>query len=245
MYRVRVQLPLKLSLQYRYLDILHDALINAWTTAGAPVDWVMGRYARAWTFAPLGTHRKDMNQVHTLVVSTADVELGRILRTLEPAMIAASRAQTGEVVDFRSATILPDFDPIVSGTRSLGVLMLSPLAISHKLGNDGRRWHTDVRETDLSSAISSRLSRLAGRPIRLTVTPDSFYVRMRPRHSSAIWVKQSHSTGRPILVVGMRVPLVLAGEPEDLRWAYYAGVGEQTRMGFGCVGSIEQGVGRA
>ena len=42
----------------------------------------------------------------------------------------------------------------------------------------------------------------------------------------------------------MQAPLLLEGSEEDLRFAWYAGLGEKTRNGFGCLGLIEQGVGR-
>jgi CRISPR/Cas system endoribonuclease Cas6 (RAMP superfamily) len=38
--------------------------------------------------------------------------------------------------------------------------------------------------------------------------------------------------------------LVLTGSDDDLRFAWYAGIGEKTRNGFGCMGLAEQGLGR-
>jgi CRISPR/Cas system endoribonuclease Cas6 (RAMP superfamily) len=42
----------------------------------------------------------------------------------------------------------------------------------------------------------------------------------------------------------MSALLVLAGSEEDLRLAWYAGIGEKTRLGFGCMGLAERGIGR-
>jgi len=50
--------------------------------------------------------------------------------------------------------------------------------------------------------------------------------------------------GRPAFAIGMQAPLVLSGRREDLELAWYAGLGEKTRAGFGCIGLAEQGVGR-
>jgi CRISPR/Cas system endoribonuclease Cas6 (RAMP superfamily) len=40
----------------------------------------------------------------------------------------------------------------------------------------------------------------------------------------------------------MQAPLILEGAEADLRFAWYAGMGEKTRNGFGCLGLAEQGV---
>ncbi len=51
-------------------------------------------------------------------------------------------------------------------------------------------------------------------------------------------------SGKTVFVIGMNAPLVLSGSEEDLRFAWYTGIGEKTRNGFGCIGLAEQGVGR-
>jgi CRISPR/Cas system endoribonuclease Cas6 (RAMP superfamily) len=40
------------------------------------------------------------------------------------------------------------------------------------------------------------------------------------------------------------VPLVIEGNEADLRFAWYAGIGEKTRAGFGCIGLAQQGIKR-
>jgi CRISPR/Cas system endoribonuclease Cas6 (RAMP superfamily) len=91
--------------------------------------------------------------------------------------------------------------------------------------------------------ISQKLSKQAGRNIQLQVTPDSLYLRANPEHSVLVNLKQ-HQNGSKSFVIGMQAPLILEGAETDLRFAWYAGLGEKTRNGFGCLGLIEQGVGR-
>ncbi|WP_006788287.1 CRISPR-associated endoribonuclease Cas6 [Thiorhodospira sibirica] len=50
--------------------------------------------------------------------------------------------------------------------------------------------------------------------------------------------------GKISFVIGLAAPLLLEGSVEDLRFAWYAGVGEKNRNGFGCLGLLEAGVGR-
>ncbi|RKZ38602.1 MAG: CRISPR-associated protein Cas6, partial [Gammaproteobacteria bacterium] len=87
------------------------------------------------------------------------------------------------------------------------------------------------------------LSRLAGREIKLQVQPDSLYIRINPDHSVLVPMKLMRN-GKTVFVIGMNAPLVLSGSEEDLRFAWYTGIGEKTRNGFGCIGLAEQGVGR-
>lgn len=96
---------------------------------------------------------------------------------------------------------------------------------------------------DLAAAVNARLSRLAGRSVNLQVEPDSLYLRANPRHSVLVSLKRKPN-GRHAFVIGMSAPLVLAGSEADLRLAWYAGIGEKTRNGFGCIGLLERGVGR-
>lgn len=244
MLRIRFTLPRRKQLSYRNMDILHDALVNAWTRAGASSDQVTGVKAAPWNFAALGWRRKQENQVHTLVVSTPDTELSHLLNRLKPSDVVYARAATSEMVDFASAEQTIEPDPIPSGQSTLGVLLLSPLAISQPKKNGVRkRWHTNLAEVDLSASISYRLSRLAQCQIQLQVQPDKLYLRVNPRHDVLVPIKE-YPGGKRAFVLGMKAPLVLSGSEDDLRFAWYAGLGEKTRSGFGCIGTVEQGVGR-
>lgn len=242
MYRLRISLPKGQTARYRHLDLLHDALINAWTTAGAPAEQVLGIGARPWNFAALGWHRGDRNEVHTLVVSTPDPDLATRLSTLESGQIRQARASTAEQVDFSAARISPEPDPIPPGEGVLSLLLLAPLAVSIRAKGE-KRWHTDLTQIDLAAVINHRLSQLAGRPVTLQAQADTLYLRANPVHATRVYIKQLPD-GRRVFVMGMRAPLVLAGTEDDLRLAWYAGIGEKTRNGFGCLGLLERGVGR-
>lgn len=242
MRRIRICLPRNQMATYRHLDVLHDALIQGWEATGVSADLVMGYRARPWTFAALGYHRQRTGYAHTLVVATPDPLLSEKLATLKTAAICYTRASTTETVDFSAAEIFPDPDPIVPGTHGLGVLMLSPLALSVP-GEGRRRWMQQLNGMDLAAAINPRLSRLADRPVTLHIQADSLYLRANPRHSVLVSVKQTPS-GQSSFVIGLSAPLVLMGSEADLRLAWYAGLGEKTRVGFGCIGLLEQGAGR-
>lgn len=231
-------------------DILHDALVNAWTAAGAESEQVIGASALPWNFAVLGWHRQGGNQAHSLVVSTPDPNLARILARLDPAHIRYARALTAESVDFSAADIRIEPDPIAPGQTLLGVVMLSPLAIRDYVpstpstsSGTGKRWHTDLSQVDISAAVNARLSKISRREVKLNIQPDSLYLRCNPKHSTLVPLKRL-ANGKTAFVIGMNAPLVLQGPEEDLRLAWYAGIGEKTRNGFGCIGLAERGIGR-
>jgi CRISPR-associated endoribonuclease Cas6 len=244
MYRIRLSLPRGQEAIYRHLDLLHDALVEAWSAAGASSEAVVGRQARPWNFAALGGHRGSGNLLHTLIVSTPDRELATHLKRFDPARVRYGRAHTAEAVDFARATILPDPDPVAPGQTALGVVMLSPLAISREARKDsGHRWHNNVDDFDLSAAVNKRLSRMAGRTTAVTLHPDRLYLRIQLRHDTLVPIKQTRD-GKTAFVIGMLLPLVLQGPEEDLRFAWYAGIGEKNRNGFGAIGIAEKGIGR-
>ena len=246
MLRIRLQLPKREPLQqYDHHDLLHDALVNALTAAGADSSELIGHQAKPWTFAPLGWHRGHKGFVHGLVVSTADSRLARVLSRLVPAQVVKRRWDAASI-SFAAASVQMEPDPVLPQQTQLGCLMLSPLVLhdeSHT--GKGKRWHRNLNDlsSNLSSIINRKLSFLAGRDVKLRIYPDSLYLRANPQHSVLVNLK-TFQDGRKIFVIGMQAPLLLEGSEEDLRLAWYAGIGEKTRSGFGCLGLLEQGVGR-
>jgi CRISPR-associated endoribonuclease Cas6 len=122
----------------------------------------------------------------------------------------------------------------------LACLLLSPLVLQTKQGTN-KQWCKDLRDLDLSEIISRKLSAKAGRLIQLTIQPDSLYLRANPKHSVLVNLKQ-FPNGHKSFVIGMQAPLLIQGSEDDLRFAWYAGIGEKTRNGFGCLGLLEEGV---
>ena len=100
MLKTRLTLPKQQLVHYRYFDILHDALVNAWVAAGISAEEVTGMNARPWNFAPLGKHQGSDNTVHSLIVSTSDTILAKYLAQFNPQDIHYARTSTDEGVDF-------------------------------------------------------------------------------------------------------------------------------------------------
>ncbi len=237
MRRLRLLLPPGRAISYDCNDTLHDALVRALVRAGAPGDRLVGPAAAAWSFAPLGRTTRRGKICHTLVLGTPDPDLAPILERLRPEDVVLAGG-----AGFAGAGITPESPPPSIAAGHLACLMLSPLAVSARGG--GKRWHDRIDDPglDLPAAVNRRLSRLSGRPSALRVEPDGFYVLARPDHAVRVPVKAV--AGGASFVIGMNVPLVLGGPPEDLVFAWHAGIGEKNRMGFGVLGAVERGLGR-
>lgn len=132
MHRLRLHLPSGRWATYRHLDLVHDALVNALIAAGAQPEQVIGAQALPWTFAPLGFHHHHEGKVHTLVVSTPSSALAPILAALDPGTLRYARTMTGELFDFTAATVDIAAPPMLTAQAVLGVLTLSPIAITNR-----------------------------------------------------------------------------------------------------------------
>lgn len=243
MLRIRFNLPHPLPAQiYTHQDLIHDAIINGLEQAGVSSEHMVGRYAKPWTFAPLGWHRGHQGFVHSLVISSIDPVIARALTRIKPEHIT-QRRWNGEIIDFTGSNRSIEYDPIFPDQTQLECLLLSPLALQdHTQQNSKKHWYQNLSALPLSEIISHKLSTQAGREVQLKILPDLLYLRANPKHSVLVNLKQ-HKNGQKSFVIGMQAPLLLAGSEEDLRFAWYAGIGEKTRNGFGCLGLLEQGVG--
>lgn len=249
MLRVRIQLPKQAPLQeYDHYDLLHDAIINAWKAAGARSEDLISHQAKAWTFAPLGWHRGKRGLAYGLVITTVDATLAMSLSRLDPALIT-KRRWDGQSVNFSGAQVQLEPDPILPQQGQLACLLLSPLLLqdTQPAANNSKQkyWHKDLQVLgdQLSERVNRKLSFIAEREVNLVLEPDGLYLRANPEHSVLVNLKV-FKNGQKSFVVGMKAPLVLQGSDEDLCFAWYAGIGEKTRSGFGCLGLAEEGVGR-
>lgn len=240
MLRIKLFLPHPTPAQtYSHQDLLHDALINGLEASGCDPTHLMGMNAKLWTFAPLGWHRGHTGYVHTLIVSTTEPVIARALTRLKPETIT-QRRWNGEFINFAGAHLSIEPDPLLPQQTQLACLLLSPLVLQESKQNN-KRWCKDLSILNLSEIISRKLSAKAKRDIQLKVLPDSLYLKAYPEHSVLVQLKKFKNNNQSF-VIGMQAPLLLEGSEEDLRFAWYAGIGEKTRNGFGCLGLVEQGL---
>ena len=234
--RVRLRAPRGEAARVRFLDSVHGALVNAWTSCGAHGTDVLGHGAGNWSFGAVGTATPRGFVLKSVVVG-AEGPLEPALRHLTPEA-ARKESVNGDVVDLTAWDLTADELPVAcepGKTGTLPAIMLSPLALSVR--GQKRRWHDDlaVAGPNLEEAVNYRLSRLTGRDMRLKIQPDLLYLRANPRHSTLVRTRAVRG-GAPAFVIGTMCPLSISGPLDDLRSAWALGIGEKNRYGFGCIG---------
>lgn len=225
------------DVSYKTQDLLHDAVVSALVGKGIAPERLLGEHAAPWTFGathwrqPRGADGLRICHLKALEVSTADPAVGAALREIRPEDLTYARAASGEAFALAGGSRKDKTLDLAPGTQQLGVRWISPLVMTEDRA--GKPWFLtnaldiERRANDLNLA----LSRKAGRDIHLTWFADRLAARTNPKGTHAT-IKVVKGVGHE--VVGTVVPFVLGGPAEDLRFAWYAGVGQKTRMGFGC-----------
>lgn len=235
--RVRLSAPRGESARLRFLDSLHGALVNAWTTCGARGVDVVGPNAANWSFGAVGTANQKGFVLKSVVVGAEGAPLELVLRRLTPETVRKTSVN-GDMVDLSAWDIVVEELPVIcepGATASLPAIMLSPLVLSVR-GQEGR-WHDDLTKVGsaLEEAVNFRLSRLTGRDVKLKIEPDMLYLRANPKHSTLVHTRAVPG-GKSAFVIGMNSPLSISGRLKDLDSAWALGIGEKNRYGFGCIG---------
>jgi CRISPR-associated endoribonuclease Cas6 len=120
----------------------------------------------------------------------------------------------------------------------LAICFASPFLLSQPRANraSGKGYVEDIRGQDLSLAFSRGLTRRLGRQVDIQVAIDPLSLATdgaRPRI-----VSLRKAANRKVMVPAFSVQMTLRGTTDDLRAAYYAGLGEKTRYGFGCPATL-------
>ena len=235
--RVRLRAPRGEQIRVRFLDSVHAALVNGWTSCGARGEDVVGHGAGNWSFGAVGTATSRGFILKSVVIGAEGSPLEPLLLRLSPETMRKQSAN-GDVVDLATWDLTAEELPVVcepGGTATLPAIMLSPLALSVR-GQKGR-WQDDLAEAgrNLEEAVSFRLSRLTARDVRLEIEPDRLYLRANPKHSTLVRTRSVRG-GKPAFVIGTMCPLSIRGRLDDLQSAWALGIGEKNRYGFGCIG---------
>ena len=126
----------------------------------------------------------------------------------------------------------PDAHIPAPGTRELCVYFPGRFAlIRPKTGRSATEYARSTTNTDFPVALKAGLDRRAGRVLDLEVAIDPLTLATEGR---AVPVALRKSGDRRILIPAFDMPVTLRGNPDDLAWAFHAGLGAKTRQGFGC-----------
>ncbi len=234
MYRlIIVPQPGSPRIRFRYTDSVHAAIVAGLAATGLQTTDLVGFTARPWTFATEGFATGGTKILRAIVVATSDPVIADGLRRLEPAAVQVA-SSNGDRLNLSGSHTSAMPDPVTPGQGILVVRPLSPFVIGNRRDARDRGRFIEVLDgVDLSAAISAGLTRRLGRPVHLAVRADCLSLAVRA--GRAVPVRLRAAKGRDIYVPGFDVPVTLEGSDDDLRAAWYAGIGEKCRYGFGCV----------
>jgi CRISPR-associated endoribonuclease Cas6 len=229
---MRIKLDLRATPQRAaYTDSINAALVAGMVAAGAKPEDVVGMTAKPWTFGVEGrSERKGIAKIFSLTVSTPDPELGEILARLNPDEVRCA-SSNGDTLYFGAAS-RTCIDTTSAKNRELMVSFASPFVVPLQKANcRSKAYADDLSEVDLDAALRVGLESRAGRSLDLSFNVDLL---SRMTNVSKRVVPLRKSPRGPIYLPAFSVPMTLRGKPEDVEFAFLAGLGAKTRAGFGC-----------
>lgn len=242
MFRIKIQIPQQeKGVVFKNNDLIKDAVTNALMKAGISYVDLYGSESPEWSAGAVTSgfyrHEKELfRNSHEIIVSTTNDRISDALMRVKPSWFTKTQNSTSESIDMSGAIIGEDLDPVMTPDMTeIPCRFLTPLVVAHTLERKTteKRYVRDIRSINASENLSKRLSKISGRDINISIEPDSDYLAMTPNHSLRIDIK---SGKHPVYAFGMMFPFMLKGKAEDLKFAWYAGLGIRNRMGMGIIG---------
>ena len=229
---MRIKLDLTSSPQHAaYIDSVNAALVAGMASAGISSEDLVGYSARPWTFGTEGrSDRGAKAKIFSVTVSTPDPDLGAALAKLNPEEVRCA-SSNGDTLYFGGAR-LTVLDTENARVPELMVTFASPFVLP-LLKNEfsGRKFANEITEVDLDAALRRGLERRAGRDLDVNFHVDP--LSLRTDVCKRIIPLRKSPKG-PIRIPAFSVPMTIRGKPEDVEFAFLAGLGAKTHAGFGC-----------
>ena len=212
-----------------YADSMNAALVAGLVAAGARSEDLVGFASKPWTFACEGrSGPKGVAKIFSITVSTPDPELGAALLRLNAEEVRCA-SSNGDILHLSGAkrSVLDTSNARVS---EIMVSFASPVLIPLRKGG-AKAYAEDLSEVDLDAALRVGLERRAGREmdLRFHVDPLSRMTDVRKRV-----IPLRKSPKGTIRVPALSFPMTITGRPEDVEFAFLAGLGAKTHAGLGC-----------
>lgn len=221
-------------LQYRYLDSVHAALVAALTESGLEPHEVVGEMAQNWCFAAKGYSRSNGPCVLTgVTLSAASEKISAALTRVNPQTARVSSVN-GDRLDLSHGILRAVPDRLCTETDAARFAFASPFVLIHK--KDGvsskTRYVGNLDDVDIDGALRSSLERRAGRPLDISFHIDRLSLRADGKPRVVRYRRMPH--GKDQMIGAFSLPVSVKGDPAAIRFAFLAGLGVKTRVGFGC-----------
>ena len=230
---MRIRIDFRTDTYLRYVDSMNAALVAGLVDAGLSTGDLVGRHSLPWTFGMAARARPGgERRVFSVTVSSPSERFCDALYRLNPEAVR-TESDNGDRINLSGAKIRRLRDLPEGGVAALMIGFASPFLIPvKKQGREKTRFHDDLTGVDLNAALTTSLSRRAGRPLDLTISVDrlSFLTDLK-KHLVHVRLLPG---GKPLIHPAFSVPMSLKGNPQDVRFAFLAGIGAKTHAGFGC-----------
>ena len=218
--------------RFRFLDSVNAAIVAGLAEAGAHSASVVGQSAVPWTFAVKGySQAGGLTFMSGLTISTPDAGLAEVMHKLDPSAMRV-RSSNGDTLDFGSAKIEEETRLPHEAVSELAIAFGSPFAlIKPKSTRSKTQFCDNLDGIDISAALRVGLERRVGRELDLEFQVDPL-TRAVDGHCRLV---STRLVGKHrVMIPAFSMPLTIRGRADDIRYAYFAGLGAKTRGGFGC-----------
>ena len=218
---------------YRFLDSVHAALVAGLASGGIESRDLVGQAARPWCFAAKGYSRRNDNCVLTgVTISTASGEIASALHTLDLHAVRVT-SSNGDRLDLSHGILHSVPDHLCGETRETMFLFASPFVLPQKKSGTGKtRFLDSLDGVDIDAALRRGLERRANNSLDIVFSVDR--LSLRADGAPRIVRYRRMPNGRDQMMSAFSLPISVKGAPEAIRFAYLAGLGAKTRVGFGC-----------
>mgnify|MGYP000852570571 CR=1 FL=1 len=194
-------------------------------TDNQPVCYGFGAITR-----PVGNN--GLRRVERVILGSSDPRVTTALARITLEDLIEPALTSGAGLDLRRGRIIRDerWTPV----EALSLYAVSPIRVLSRTGGNRSQALLEPGEA-FDTALNRSMTTRFGRPFRLKLIPDRLYSFARRGHLSASMAVGLRPNGRPLCLPGIVTPFVLAGPADDLRDAWFSGLGTGTGMGFGCV----------
>lgn len=177
-----------------------------------------------------GARARRMFRIERAWIGSTNPDVTQALAQITPEDLYEPSDVTGAGLDMHTATITnEDWFP----TDVVAGYAISPIRVLQTTPGTPRGHALSVFGPEFDRALNRTMERRFRRPFRLRFVPDTGYVRLRRGDVTVHMGVRSLPDGRVVALDGVVLPFLLAGPSEDIRDAWYNGLGSATAQGFG------------
>ena len=218
---------------YRFLDSVHAALVAGLVEAGIDACELIGEAALHWCFAAKGYSRRGGDcMLAGVMISTASEKFADRLRVLDPRAVRVA-SNNGDRLDLSHGVLREMPNLLSTEIRDAMFIFASPFVLPRKkVGVEKTRYLDCLDGVDVDAALRRSLERRAGRSLDIAFGIDRLSLRADGTPRMVRYRRMKN--GRDQMMRAFSLPISVKGTPASIRFAYLAGLGAKTRVGFGC-----------